>query len=74
MPKESLVEVEGKVTDALGGGQYAIEPAGGGTPIRATLCGKMRQMHIQVMPGDKVRVGVSPYDLTHGLIQWRYKT
>ena len=73
MPKGDLVDVEGKVTEALGGGQYAVEPANGGPSIRASLCGKMKMKHIQVMPGDKVRVGVSPYDLTHGLIQWRYK-
>lgn len=73
MPKGDLVEVEGTITDALGGGQYAIQPTDGSAVIRARLCGQMKQRHIRVMPGDRVRVGVSPYDLTHGLIQWRFR-
>jgi translation initiation factor IF-1 len=74
MSKGDLVEIEGTITDALGGGDYSIQPTEkGSAPIRARLCGQMKQRHIRVLPGDKVKVGVSPYDLTHGLIQWRFK-
>jgi len=73
MPKGDLVDVDGTILDALGGGQYSIKPNDGGSTIRASLCGKMKQRHIRVMPGDKVTVGVSPYDLTHGIITWRFK-
>lgn len=72
MPKEDLVEVEGDVVDALGGGQYAVAIQGGES-IRAQLCGRLKRNHIRVLPGDKVKVSVSPYDLTHGLITYRMK-
>jgi translation initiation factor IF-1 len=72
MPKTDLIELEGVLTDALGGGQYAIKQEGG-TVVRAQLCGKMKKLHIRVMPGDRVKVSVSPYDTSHGLITWRYK-
>ena len=73
MPKGDLVEVEGTIDRACGGGLYDIKPDNGGAIIQAKLCGQMKLRHIRVMPGDRVRVGVSPYDLTHGLIQWRFK-
>lgn len=73
MPKDSLVDVSGTIGKALGGGQYEIIPIEGGTPITAQLCGKMKKLHIRVLPGDRVTVGVSPYDLTHGIITWRFK-
>lgn len=72
MPKADLVEMTGVIKDALGGGQYSVE-VDGGTTIRATLAGKMKMQKIRVIAGDKVKVGVSPYDLTHGLINWRFK-
>ena len=70
MPKGDLIEMEGVVQDALGGGQYAIKIEGDNT-VRAQLSGRMRRHHIKVTPGDRVRVAVSPYDLTHGLILYR---
>jgi translation initiation factor IF-1 len=73
MPKDDLVEVDGVILEAMGGGQYSIKPSDGSAIIRASLCGKMKQKHIRVMPGDRVTVGVSPYDLTHGIIIWRFK-
>lgn len=72
MPKDDHIEVEGKVTDALGGGQYSVATTTGQT-IRARLNGKMKQHHIRVLPGDTVRVAVSPYDMTHGMITFRGK-
>ncbi|MCK9567476.1 translation initiation factor IF-1 [Candidatus Pacearchaeota archaeon] len=73
MPKGDLVEIEGTIAKACGGGLYDIQPDKGGAVIQARLCGQMKQRHIRVLPGDKVKVGISPYDLTHGLIQWRFK-
>lgn len=77
MPREDLVDIEGTVTAALGGGQYEITAGQVGdkpaSVLKAKLCGKMKQNHIRVLPGDKVIVGVSPYDMTHGIITRRFK-
>ena len=70
MSKGDLIEVEGVVEDALGGGQYSIKTAG--AVIRARLNGKLRKHHIRVLPGDKVQVSVSPYDMSHGIITYRH--
>lgn len=71
MSKGDLLEMEGVIQDALGGGQYTIKVDQGGALVRAQLSGRMRRHHIRVLPGDRVRVAVSPYDLTHGLIVYR---
>lgn len=71
MSKGDLLEMEGYIQDALGGGQYTIKVDQGGAIVRAQLSGRMRRHHIRVLPGDRVRVAVSPYDLTHGLIVYR---
>jgi translation initiation factor IF-1 len=71
MSKGDLLEMEGVIQDALGGGQYTIKVDQGGAMVRAQLSGRMRRHHIRVLPGDKVRVAVSPYDLSHGLIVYR---
>ncbi len=71
MSKGDLLEMEGFIQDALGGGQYTIKVDQGGALVRAQLSGRMRRHHIRVLPGDRVRVAVSPYDLTHGLIVYR---
>jgi translation initiation factor IF-1 len=73
MTKGDLVEMEGVVAEALGGGQYRIQLEQGDVSVRAQLSGRMRRHHIRVLPGDKVRVAVSPYDLSHGLIVYRGK-
>src|SRR5688572_8745154 len=73
MSKGDLLEMEGVIQDALGGGQYNIKVDQGGAIVRAQLSGRMRRHHIRVLPGDRVRVAVSPYDLTHGLIVYRGK-
>jgi translation initiation factor IF-1 len=72
MPKDDLLEFEGTVNKACGGGQYEVITAEGNT-MKAKLNGKMKMKHIQVIVGDRIRVGVSPYDLTHGMIIWRYR-
>ena len=71
MPKDDLIEVEGQITDALGGGKYKIKTID--REVIAQLSGKLKRNHIRVMPGDRVRVAVSPYDLSHGLISFRLK-
>ena len=71
MSKGDLLEMEGVIQDALGGGQYTIKVDQGTAVVRAQLSGRMRRHHIRVLPGDRVRVAVSPYDLTHGLIVYR---
>jgi translation initiation factor IF-1 len=72
MAKEDLAQFDGKVVDVLAGGIYKIK-LDNGVEILAKLCGKMRRFNIRVVVGDKVTVGVSPYDPTHGLIMYRHK-
>ncbi len=72
MSKDDLAQLEGKITDALAGGLYKVQLENQ-VEIMAKLCGKMRRFNIRVVVGDKVTVGVSPYDPTHGLIMFRHK-
>ena len=72
MAKDDLAQVEGKVIDVLAGGIYKVKLENE-VDISAKLCGKMRRFNIRVVVGDKVTVGVSPYDPTHGLIMYRHK-
>lgn len=72
MAKDDLLQIDGKVIDALAGGLYKVELENKAI-ISAKLCGKMRRFNIRVVVGDRVSVGVSPYDPTHGLIQFRHK-
>jgi translation initiation factor IF-1 len=70
--RDDLIKLEGKVTDHSGGGNYFIELENG-TTIRGRLSGRMKKFKIRVIVGDRVTVGVSPYDLSHGLITHRQK-
>jgi translation initiation factor IF-1 len=72
MSKEDLVNLEGTITDIKGGGMYSINLENG-VSISARLCGKMKRFKIRIVPGDRVTVAVSPYDVTHGLIMFRHK-
>lgn len=72
MAKDDLIQIDGTVTDVTGGGNYKIALENG-VEISARLCGKMKRFKIRVIVGDKVTVGVSPYDPTHGLITFRHK-
>lgn len=72
MSKEDLIRFEGKVADLTGGGSYQIV-LDNGVKITARLSGKMKKFKIKVLVGDRVTVGVSPYDPTHGLITHRQK-
>lgn len=71
MAKEDLARLEGTVTDTRGGGNYVITLENGLT-LTAKLSGTMKRYKIRVVQGDKVTVGVSPYDPTHGLIIHRH--
>ena len=72
MSKEDIIRFEGKVSDLRGGGNYMIQLDNGAT-VSARLCGKMKKFKIKVLVGDRVTVGVSPYDPSHGLITHRQK-
>ena len=72
MGKKDKIEVEGKVTEVLKGSYYLVE-LGNGHTVTAYVSGKMRMHMIRILPGDKVTVELSPYDLTRGRITWRAK-
>ncbi|MBQ6840816.1 MAG: translation initiation factor IF-1 [Bacilli bacterium] len=67
--KNDKIEVEGKVTEVLKGGNYLVELPNGHT-VQAYVSGKMRINMIRILPGDTVTVELSPYDLTRGIITW----
>ncbi len=72
MAREDLAQIEGVILDVLAGGNFTVKLANGQN-ITAKLSGRMRKFHIRVILGDRVTVGVSPYDPTHGLILHRHK-
>ena len=72
MAKEEAVEVEGVVKKALSNAKFSVEIQIGHTVI-AYPAGKMRKFFIKILPGDKVTVALSPYDLTKGRIIFRHK-
>ncbi|MBE3100681.1 MAG: translation initiation factor IF-1 [Firmicutes bacterium] len=72
MAKDDAIEVEGKVTDALPNAMFQVELENG-HQILAHISGKLRMNFIRILPGDKVTVELSPYDLTRGRITWRGK-
>lgn len=72
MPKEEAIKVEGKVTELLPNGMCRVELESG-HEVLAYSSGKMRRFNIRVIPGDRVTMELSPYDLTRGRITYRYK-
>ena len=72
MPKSDNIEVEGVVVEALPNANFRVEVAGG-HKVMAQISGKIRMNFIRIYPGDKVKVEISPYDLTRGRITWRSK-
>lgn len=72
MPKEEAIEVEGTVVEALPNAMFRVELANGHR-VLAHVCGKMRMHFIRILPGDKVRVELSPYDVTRGRITFRVR-
>ena len=72
MAKDDVIELEGIVTDALPNAMFKVK-SGGEHTILAHISGKLRMNYIKILPGDKVTVQMSPYDLTQGRITWRSK-
>ena len=72
MAKSDMIEVEGVVVEALPKTTFQVD-IGNGHTILAHISGKLRMNFIRILPGDKVTVEMSPYDLTRGRITWRSK-
>ena len=72
MAKDDVIELEGIVTDALPNAMFKVKLPNEHV-ILAHISGKLRMNYIKILPGDKVTVQMSPYDLTRGRITWRSK-
>lgn len=72
MSKEDVIEIEGTVVESLPNAQFRVELPNG-HQILAHISGKLRMNFIRILPGDKVTIEMSPYDLTKGRITWRSK-
>ncbi len=72
MPKKEAIEVEGKVVEALPNATFRVELPNG-HKVLAHISGKMRVHYIRILPGDRVLVELSPYDLSRGRVTYRFK-
>lgn len=72
MPKEQAIEVDGVVSEALPNASFRVQMENG-HQVLAHASGKMRKFFIRILPGDRVRMELSPYDLNRGRIVYRYK-
>ena len=72
MAKDDVIELEGTVVESLPNTSFRVD-IGNGHTILAHISGKLRMNFIRILPGDKVTVQMSPYDLTRGSITWRSK-
>jgi translation initiation factor IF-1 len=72
MVKQSSIEQDGIIIEALSNAMFRVELENGHI-ITAHISGKMRMNYIKILPGDKIKVEMSPYDLTKGRITYRYK-
>ena len=72
MSKQDVIEVEGTVTESYPNAMFQVELSNGHR-ILAHISGKLRMNYIRILPGDSVKVELSPYDLTRGRITWRGK-
>ena len=72
MSKQNAIELGGTVVESLPNAMFNVELENGKV-IRCTISGKIRMNYIRILPGDKVDVEISPYDLTKGRITYRYK-
>ena len=72
MAKQDAIEVDGTITEALSNAIFRVQLESGHVII-ANISGKMRMHYIKILPGDRVKVEMSPYDLTRGRISFRYK-
>jgi translation initiation factor IF-1 len=73
MVKQPSIEQDGTITEALSNAMFRVELENGHT-ITAHISGKMRMHYIKLLPGDRVKVEMSPYDLSKGRITFRYKS
>ncbi len=73
MAKEDVIEVEGTVNEALPNTQFRVE-LDNGHEVLAHISGKMRMNYIRILPGDRVKVELSPYDLGRGRVTYRFRT
>src|SRR3954463_10688846 len=69
--KEEKIEVEGEIVESLPSTMFRVQIDGMDQTVLATISGKMRKHYIRILPGDKVKVELSPYDLTRGRITYR---
>ncbi len=72
MAKQAAIQLDGTVTESLGNAMFRVELENG-HQILATISGKMRMHYIKILPGDRVQVEMTPYDLTRGRITYRHK-
>lgn len=72
MGKQDVIEMDGEVIDTLPNAMFKVK-LGNGHEILAHVSGKIRMHYIRILPGDRVTVEISPYDLTRGRITFRYK-
>ena len=72
IPKEDMIPVDGTVVECMGNTTFKVK-IGEGHEVLAHLSGKMRKHFIRILPGDRVLVELSPYDLNRGRITYRYK-
>ena len=72
MAKDDVIELEGIVVESLPNTMFQVD-IGGGHTILAHISGKLRMNYIKILPGDRVTVQISPYDLDRGRITWRSK-
>jgi translation initiation factor IF-1 len=73
VPKDDAIEVEGTVIEPLPNAMFRVVLDNGGHKVLAHISGKMRMHFIRILPGDKVKLELSPYDLTRGRITYRAK-
>ena len=71
--KEEKIEVEGEIVEALPSTMFRVQIDGMDNTVHATISGKMRKHYIRILPGDRVKVELSPYDLTRGRITYRHR-
>jgi translation initiation factor IF-1 len=72
MAKQASIEQDGTIVESLGNAMFRVELENGHI-ITAHISGKMRMYYIKILPGDRVKVEMSPYDLSKGRITYRYK-
>lgn len=73
MSNEDKIELDGTCTKAIKGAKFEVEIDGNNHKVICTLAGKLMKNSIKIIPGDRVTVHISPYDLSKGIIVWRFR-